>query len=77
MTSQVGRPLRPPDGIAWVDKIAIAFDQRERQQAQQPDLMQALMAMQGQQTKILALLTQILQAKAGKEGPKDDQGSEP
>jgi hypothetical protein len=63
MTWQTERPLQPPPGIDLVDRICIAADQRERAQAQQPDLMQFMIKMTEQQTKILALLAQILTKK--------------
>jgi hypothetical protein len=60
MTWQTGRPLRPPDGVHLVDQICIAADQRERAQAQQPDVMQFMMTMQRQQTQILAALAALV-----------------
>jgi hypothetical protein len=37
--------VKPPPGVDLVDKIAVAFDQRERQQAQRPDFMETAMMM--------------------------------
>jgi hypothetical protein len=60
MTWQTDRPLQPPPGIDLVDKICLAADQRERQQAQAPDRMEQMMAacatMMQQQSAIIALL---------------------
>jgi hypothetical protein len=71
---QAERGLQPQPGIDLIDRICINADQRERAQAQQPDLMQVLLQQQEQQTKILALLAQILTnkeaAKASPDQPK-------
>jgi len=64
MTWQTERPLRPPPGIDLIDKICVAADQRERQQAQAPDMMvqmtQAMAQMTQQQTQIIAALAALV-----------------
>jgi hypothetical protein len=71
MTWQIDRPLQPPPGIDLVDKIAVAFDQRERQQAQRPDFMEAAMMMlQAQSQQIAALAALVLKDDKGKGKPK-------
>jgi hypothetical protein len=61
MTWQTEHPLQPPPGIALVDAICISADQRERQQAQAPDMMQQMMAVM---TKQMEMQSQILAALA-------------
>jgi len=61
---QAERPLGPQPGINVIDAMCISADQRERAQAQAPDMMmqmaQALMMMQQMQTSTLAILAQIV-----------------
>jgi hypothetical protein len=56
--------MKPPPGIDLVDKICLAADARERQQAAVPDTMaqmtQAMMMMMQQQSTMIALLAQIV-----------------
>ena len=60
-TSGNVRPLQPPPGINLIDAICVAADQRERQQAQAPDMLaQAMTMMMQQQSTMLALLAQIV-----------------
>jgi hypothetical protein len=66
-SSSVGKPIQPPPGIDWVDKICIAADQRERAQAAAPDMMaqmaqamMMMMMMMQQQSTMIALLAQIV-----------------
>ena len=58
------RPLRPPAGIDWVDKICLAADARERAQAQAPDTMMQMMTvcatMMQMQTQTLAALAALV-----------------
>jgi hypothetical protein len=75
MTWQTERPLRPPAGIDWVDKICLAADARERAQAQQPDMWQvATMVMQSmvQQNQILLQIVSKLAEKAETEDSAAD-----
>jgi hypothetical protein len=62
--------MRPPPGIDLVDKICLAADQRERAQAQAPDMMmqmaQAMMAMQTTQTQMLQALVALVARMEGK-----------
>ena len=68
MTWQTDLPLQPPPGVDLVDKIALAFDQRERQQAQQPDVMQAMMQMLTMQSQQIAALAALV--LRDEKGPK-------
>ena len=52
--------MNPPPGVDWVDKICLAADARERQQAQQPDLMQAVTMMMQMQTQTLTALAALV-----------------
>ena len=53
--------MKPPPGVDLIDKIAVAFDQRERQQAQRPDFMEsAMMMLQIQSQQIAALAALVL-----------------
>ena len=66
--------MKPPPGVDLIDKIAVAFDQRERQQAQRPapDFMEAAMqmlTMQSQQIVALAALV-LCQDDKPKSRPK-------
>ena len=54
------RPLQPPPGTDWVDKICIAADQRERAQAQQPDAMQLMLQSSMQMQQLMAKLIDVL-----------------
>jgi hypothetical protein len=64
MSDSVGTSIQPPPGVDLVDKIAVAFDQRERAQAAAPDTMaqmvQVMMTMQATQTQMLQALTTIV-----------------
>jgi hypothetical protein len=60
MTWQTERPLRPPAGIDLVDKIALAFDERERMQAAAPDVMRAMMQMLTTQSQQIAALAALV-----------------
>jgi hypothetical protein len=69
VTWQADHPLQPPPGIDLIDKIAVAFDQRERRQAQRPDFMEtAMMMLQIQSQQIAALAALVL--KDDKAKPK-------
>jgi hypothetical protein len=70
MTWQTERPLRPPDGIHLIDKICIAADQRERQQAAAPDMMQRMMAVMLKQSE---MHSQMLAALAAVVARMEDQ----
>jgi hypothetical protein len=59
--SQLERPLQPPPGVALIDKICIAADQRERRQAQAPDRMEQMMVAL---TQMMEMQTRTLQALA-------------
>jgi hypothetical protein len=73
-TSGNTRPLQPPPGINLIDAICVAADQRERQQAAQPDMMaqmaQAMMTMQQMQTQMLQALTALVLRMEDKPKPK-------
>jgi hypothetical protein len=69
MTWQSDRPLQPPPGIDLVDKICLAADQRERQQAQPPDFMEAAMQMLTMQSQQIAALAALV-LKDDKAKPK-------
>jgi hypothetical protein len=76
----VGSPIAPPPGIDWVDKICIAADQREREQAAAPDAMMAQMAqalamMQTTQTQMVTALAALVQRMEDK--PKRKSKSQP
>jgi hypothetical protein len=64
------RPLGPPPGSELIDKICIAADQRERQQAAQPDMMAQMMAVMlkqsEMQSQMLAALVALLARMEGK-----------
>ena len=71
------RPLGPPPGSELIDKICIAADQRERQQAAQPDMMAQMMAvmlkqseMQSQMLTALVALVARMEDKPKPEAPK-------
>jgi hypothetical protein len=58
---QAERELGPQPGIDLIDRMVTAADQRERQQTQGPDLMQAaMMMMQLQSQQIAALAALVL-----------------
>jgi hypothetical protein len=63
--------MKPPPGVDWVDKIAVAFDQRERQQAQRPapDFMEAAMQMLTMQSRQIVALV-LCQDDKPKSRPK-------
>jgi hypothetical protein len=66
-----GQVVKPPPGVDLVDKIAVAFDQRERQQAMRPDSERMMEIM----VKMMEMQSQTLQAVAaailrGEKGPK-------
>jgi len=82
MTWQTERPLRPPAGIDWVDKICLAADARERAQAQAPDTMMQMMTvcatMMQMQTQTLAALAALVSRMEDQKpkkapAPKDKQ----
>ena len=61
MTWQTDRPLQPPPGVDWIDKICVAADRRERAQAQRPDFMEtAMMVLQIQSQQIAALAALVM-----------------
>jgi hypothetical protein len=63
--------MKPPPGVDLVDKIAVAFDQRERRQAQRPDFMEsAMMMLQIQSQQIAALAALVLKDGKAKAKPK-------
>ena len=68
MTWKTDRPLQPPPGVDLIDKIAVAFDQRERQQAQRPDFMEAAMQMLTMQSQQIAALAALV--LRDEKGPK-------
>jgi hypothetical protein len=71
MTWQTDRPLQPPPGIDLVDKICLAADQRERQQAMRPDFMEsAMMMLQIQSQQIAALAALVMRNDNPKAKPK-------
>jgi hypothetical protein len=73
MTWQTDRPLQPPPGVDWIDKICVAADQRERQQARRPDFMETAMQMlivQSQQIAALAALVMRKDKPKAKAKPK-------
>jgi hypothetical protein len=57
---QAERGLGPQPGINLIDRMCINADQRERAQAQQPDLTQAVLTMMQMQSQTLAVLTALL-----------------
>jgi hypothetical protein len=61
MSEYAERPLQPPPGVALIDKICIAADQRERRQAQAPDRMEQMMVAMAQ---MMEMQTRTLQALA-------------
>jgi len=71
MTWQTDRPLQPPPGVDWIDKICVAADRRERAQAQRPDFMEtAMMVLQIQSQQIAALAALVLKDDKAKPQPK-------
>jgi hypothetical protein len=73
---QAERPLQPQPGIDLIDRMVTAADQRERQQAQRPDIMQAAMMMlqiQSQQIAALAALVLKEDKAKAKAKPKPKQ----
>jgi hypothetical protein len=68
--------VNPPPGVDLVDKIAVAFDQRERQQNQRPDFMESAMMMlqiQSQQIAALAALVMRKDNPKPRRGPKHER----
>jgi hypothetical protein len=57
---QVQHGLGPQPGIDLIDRMVENATARERAQAQQPDVMQALMMMQQQQNQIIAALAALV-----------------
>jgi hypothetical protein len=70
---QAERGLGPQPGIDLIDRMVENATARERAQAHQPDLMQALMTMSQQQTQIIAALAALVSRMedAPKKAPKD------
>ena len=63
--------MKPPPSVDLIDKIAVAFDQRERQQAQRPDFMEtAMMMLQIQSQQIAALAALVLREDKSKSRPR-------
>jgi hypothetical protein len=74
MTWQTEHPLRPPPGIDLIDKICISADQRERRQAQAPDVMQQMMTVMTKQTQMQSQILQALVALVARmEGQKQPE----
>ena len=68
---QAERGLGPQPGIDLIDRIVIAADQRERQQAQRPDFMEtAMMMLQIQSQQIAALAALVLREDKSKSRPR-------
>jgi hypothetical protein len=61
--------LGPQPGIDLIDRMVTAADARERQQAQQPDLMQTMMQMLTMQSQQIAMLAAMV-LKDNKPKPK-------
>ena len=55
--------MKPPPGVDLIDKIAVAFDQRERAQAQRPDFMETAMMMLQMQSQQIATLAALVMSK--------------
>jgi hypothetical protein len=62
--------VKPPPGVDLVDKIALAFDQRERAQAQQPAEVERMMAVM---VKMVEMQSQTLQALTALVSRMEDQ----
>ena len=66
--------MKPPPGVDLIDKMCIAADQRERQQAQRPDserMMEIMVKMMEMQSQTLqAVAAAILRDDKGKAKPK-------
>jgi hypothetical protein len=71
--------MKPPPGIELIDRICIAADQRERQQAAAPgtmaQMMQAMTMMLQQQSTMIALLAQIVTNQDAKPDKSKTGGS--
>jgi hypothetical protein len=75
---QAERPLQPPPGIALIDAMCVAADQRERQQAMRPDFMEAAMMMlQVQSQQIVALAALVLKDNKPKSKSKPAEAKKP
>jgi hypothetical protein len=75
---QAEHGLGPQPGINLIDRMCINADQRERAQAQRPDLMQVMMMMTQQQNQIIAALAALVarmedQTPKKVSAPKDKQ----
>jgi hypothetical protein len=55
--------LGPQPGIDLIDRMVTAADQRERRQAQQPDVMQTMMQMLTMQSRQIATLAALVMRK--------------
>jgi hypothetical protein len=69
--------LQPPPGVDLIDRMCIAADQRERQQARAPDRTEQMTAactlMLQQQTQIIAALAELVMRKEAKAKRKSRQ----
>ena len=68
-------PAHPVPGIDLIDRMVTNADQRERQQAAQPDFMQAAMTMLQVQSQQIAMLGALVLGEV--KGPRDAQKSKP
>ena len=67
--------MHPTPGIDLIDRMVTAADQRERQQAMQPDSMQTMMNMLTMQSQQIAALAALILRSEDK--PKRKRKSKP